>query len=239
MEWVGWQDFENRLTAIYIPTVFTQTHTHAHAHDAGLQLVLGCLYKHSRSWILRSALSHRLKPEATPAWTSLLTETRVKMQPLSILSLAKFKHQSAAPLQIILSGDSGSRGNKWTLRPAEILDESKKKKSWRSKLGSSCNSSIRSLQIKSFPVSLFPATPPKHPLTAPPPPTRSAPILLVSLDMLPSPLPTLFSAPLHFGHSYIYGAIRCGSPSGASRITAHSEQEGGHGCRQGSGKRGG
>lgn len=49
------------------------------------------------------------------------------------------------------------------------------------------------------------------------------PILLVSLDMLPSPLPTHFSAPLHFGHSYIYGVIRCSSPSRASRITAHTE----------------
>lgn len=55
------------------------------------------------------------------------------------------------------------------------------------------------------------------------PPTPCPPILLVSLDMLPSPLPTHFSAPLHFGHSYIYGAIRCSSPSRASRITAHTE----------------
>lgn len=66
------------------------------------------------------------------------------------------------------------------------------------------------------------------------PPTPCPPILLVSLDMLPSPLPTHFSAPLHFGHSYIYGVIRCSSPSGASRITAHTEL-----WRAGKGKGGG
>lgn len=32
--------------------------------------------------------------------------------------------------------------------------------------------------------------------------------------------PTHFSAPLRFGHSYIYGAIRCSSPCGAARITS-------------------
>lgn len=74
-------------------------------------------------------------------------------------------------------------------------------------------------------ISLLPTTPPTtHSSTySTTPPTPCPPILLVSLDMLPSPLPTHFSAPLHFGHSYIYGVIRCSSPSKASRITAHTE----------------
>lgn len=73
-------------------------------------------------------------------------------------------------------------------------------------------------QVFSYlPFSLQHPQTPTHSTTPPPP------ILLVSLDMLPSPLPTLFSAPLHFGHSYIYGVIRRGSPFGASRITAHTE----------------
>lgn len=66
--------------------------------------------------------------------------------------------------------------------------------------------------------------PPKHlnnsssklePLKPPPPtpPVSPPPILLVSLAMLPSLLPTHFSVPLHFGHSYIYGVMRCTSPS--------------------------
>lgn len=73
-------------------------------------------------------------------------------------------------------------------------------------------------------LSLLPTTPPTthSPTYSSTPPTPCPPILLVSLDMLPSPLPTHFSAPLHFGHSYIYGVIRC-TPSKASRITAHTE----------------
>lgn len=145
-------------------------------------------------------------------------------------------------LYLIRVWSPGSRFQHWELfnRKKSWTNQKKKKKtSWRSKLSSSCISSIRSPQIKSFPISLFPATPPNtHSQHYPLP--RSAPILLVSLDMLPSPLPTLFSAPLHFGHSYIYGVIRCGSPSGASRISAHTElwraEVGGHDCRQESGK---
>lgn len=95
-----------------------------------------------------------------------------------------------------------------------------------------------------------PTHPPTHSSTSPtlwPPlnPPSPPPILLVSLDMLPSPLPTHFSAPLHFGHSYIYGVIRCSSPSKASRVTAHTElwwAEGGLGYggrEQGESRRGG
>lgn len=81
--------------------------------------------------------------------------------------------------------------------------------------------------------SLLPTTPPTTHSSTHSTAHAVPPILLVSLDMLPSPLPTHFSAPLHFGHSYIYGVIWCSSPSRASRITAHTElwrAEGGSGC---------
>lgn len=127
----------------------------------------------------------------------------------------------------------------WDIQPLTILHEEKSqvKAKFRSY---SINISIYTLQIQSsvesdFPlsetslprlpfISLLPTTPPNtHSCACSTiPPTLCPPILLVSLAMLPRPLPTHFSAPLYFGHSYIYGVIWCSSPSKASGITAHT-----------------
>lgn len=137
-------------------------------------------------------------------------------------SFTKFKHQNAAPAQIILSGDWGSQVNR--MNSSTHCDPERRNAEDQHNEHLSINETKSTLFYLSFPPTTSNTHSQHHPLP------HSAPILLVSLDMLPSPLPTHFSAPLHFGHSYIYGVIRCGSPSRASRITAHTELWRAEGC---------